>query len=372
MIDLQSYGWRDSMLPENADGLPARVTAVHRERYELVCEYGIIFGKLKTSVYYGQEEEFPTAGDFVLIHYNDTGDSQIVRTMPRKSCFIRRDPGPNAFDQAVAANIDTVFIMTSLNQDFNVNRIERYVIMAWQSGANPVVILTKADLVDDCAEQIASVQDMIPGIDVIPVSVVSKMGLDRLDNYLAPGQTVVFLGMSGVGKSSLINALMECEVMSVKAIREDDSRGRHTTTHRQLFMLPSGAMVIDTPGMRSIGFWDSGDELRGSFSQIEALLGGCRFSNCSHSNEPGCAILAALASGELSEDLWEKYGKLQREARHSDNRAAYLQRKQARQHERDQYSKRKSGEAYAATEVNGRLISKLPVKHVKRNKNRED
>ena len=341
----------------------ARISAVHKERYEMFRDGENVYGKLKTSVYYnGSDEPFPTVGDFVLYCDVPGGDGQIIKTLPRKSCFIRRDPGVNAFDQAVAANIDTAFIMTSLNHDFNVNRVERYVIQTWQSGATPVVVLTKADLLEDYTEQITAVQDMVSGVDVIPISVVSGLGIDRLKVYLAFGQTVVFLGMSGVGKSSLLNTLMGQEVMAVKEIREDDSRGRHTTTHRQLFMLPSGAMVIDTPGMRSLGFWDAGEELRGSFSSIEALLGTCRFTDCSHSNEPGCAILAALRSGELSDDIWEKYGKLQREARHSDNRAAYLQRKQARQHGRDVYSKRKSGEAYAATNVGGRLISKLPVK----------
>jgi len=362
VIDLKQYGYLETEpLPD--DLLPARIIAVHMGRFELIGKGGTLFGRLKASLYYhGSDEAFPTVGDFVLYREVSGGDGLIIRTLPRKSCFIRRDPGVKAFDQAVAANIDTVFIMTSLNQDFNVNRIERYVIMTWQSGANPVVLLTKSDLVEGYTEQINTVQDMVPGVDVIPVSVISKKGLDRLGAYLTTGQTVVFLGMSGVGKSSLLNALMEREVMAVKAIRENDSRGRHTTTHRQLFTLPTGAMVIDTPGMRMMGFWDSGEKLGGPFSQIETLLGICRFSDCSHSNEPGCAILAALARGELPKDLWEKYGKLQREARHSDNRAAYLQRKQARQHEREQYSKRKSGDAYETTIVGGCLTSKLPVK----------
>jgi len=369
MIELENYGWRQSILPDGAAGLPARVTAVHKERYQLICRRGEVYARLKAGVYFkeGPAELFPTVGDFVLLQYEESGDSLIIRTLPRKSCFIRRDPGANAFDQAVAANIDTAFIMTSLNRDFNLKRIERYVILAWQSGANPVVILTKADLVDDCAGQVTAVRSMIPGVDVIPVSAVSGMGIDRLGAYLTPGQTVVFLGMSGVGKSSLLNALTGYEAMDVNTLHKE-GRGRHTTTRRQLFMLPSGGMVIDTPGMREIGFWDSGDWLGGSFAQIEALLGTCRFSDCAHGNEPGCAILAALAGGELSADLWEKYGKLRREARHSDNRAAYLQRKQERQQEQDRFSKRKSGEAYAAANADGRLISKLPVKHVKRGK----
>jgi len=325
MIDLKQYGYTETEPPP--EGLiPGRVTAVHKERYELITPLGAIFGRLKTGVYYGEGgETFPTAGDFVWLREVPGGDSQIVKTMPRKSRFIRRDP--YAGNQTVAANIDYVFIMTSLNRDFNVNRALRYLTLTRQSGAVPVIVLTKADLIDDPEAQIAAMRDIAGDADIIPVSVVSGMGRDRLNAYLSPGKTVVFLGMSGVGKSSLLNALMGLEVMTVKEIREDDSRGRHTTTHRQLFMLPSGAMVIDTPGMRSLGMWDAEEGVAETFSDIEALLGRCRFNDCRHQTEPGCAVLTAIENGELSADRWANYNNLKREALYSVDKTAALREK---------------------------------------------
>jgi len=317
------------MVPEGADGTPARVTAVHKERYELISEYGYTFGRLKTSIYYfGGLEDFPTTGDFVLIDYNPSGDSQIVKTLKRKSFFSRRDPTPGRGEQAVAANFDYVFIMQSLNHDFNLKRMERYLTLAWQSGAIPVVILTKADLVEDYSEQMRAAQKVAVGIGVYAISAKTGFGLDLLEDYLKPRKTIVFLGSSGVGKSSLVNALAGQEMMAVGDIREDDSRGRHTTTHRQLIMLPSGVMMIDTPGMRELGMWDVSSGLGEAFSDVESYFGRCKFNDCRHQTEPGCAVMAAIESGELSKERWESYLKLKREARFSDDKEEYLRQKQ--------------------------------------------
>lgn len=299
---------------ENLPGIPARVTAVHKERYEIACAYGITHARLKTKEYYVDTQDFPTAGDFVMINHIPNGDSQIITTLPRRTFFSRREPGPVPKDQAVATNFDYVFIMQSLNLDFNPKRLERYLTLAWQSGATPVILLTKADLVEDYWDFLTQVERVATGVNIHVVSAHTGYGLNRLNAYLQPGKTVVFLGSSGVGKSSLVNALAGEEIMSVSAIREDDSKGRHTTTHRQLIRLQSGVMIIDTPGMRELGMWDVSEGLGDAFADVEAFLGKCRFSDCKHSSEPGCAIKAAIASGVLDIARWESYQKLKEEA----------------------------------------------------------
>ena len=299
---------------ENLPGIPARVTAVHKERYEIVCAHGITYARLKTKEYYIDTQDFPTAGDFVMVNYIDNGDSQIVATLPRRIFFSRREPGPIPRVQAVAANFDYVFIMQSLNLDFNPKRLERYLTLAWQSGATPVILLTKADLVEDYWDYLTRVERIATGVNIHVVSAHTGAGLPRLNAYLQPGMTVVFLGSSGVGKSSLVNALAGEEIMAVNAIREDDSKGRHTTTHRQLIRLQSGVMIIDTPGMRELGMWDISEGLGDAFADVERFLGKCRFSDCKHEREPGCAVKAAIAAGELDIRRWESYQKLSEEA----------------------------------------------------------
>lgn len=311
-MNLCDYGYVPNTEP--LPGIPARVTAVHKERYEIVCEFGITHARLKTREYYGGNELFPTTGDFVAINYIPDGDSQILATLPRRTFFSRREPGPVPRDQAVAANFDYVFIMQSLNMDFNPRRLERYLTLAWQSGATPVILLTKADLVEDHYEYLCQVERVAAGVSTHIVSAHTGYGLERLNAYLQPGKTVVFLGSSGVGKSSLVNALAGETIMTVNSIREDDSKGRHTTTHRQLIRLNNGVMIIDTPGMRELGMWEVSEGLIDAFADVERYLGKCRFSDCSHNKEPGCAIKAAIASGELDISRWESYQKLKEEA----------------------------------------------------------
>ena len=311
-MNINDYG----MVPncENLPGIPARITAQYKERYEIVCQHGITHARLKTKEYYVDTQSFPTTGDFVMINYIDNGDSQIIATLPRRTFFSRREPGPIPRDQAVAANFDFVFIMQSLNLDFNPKRLERYLTLAWQSGATPVILLTKADLIDDYWDYLTQVERVATGVNTHVVSAHTGYGLQRLNAYLQPGKTVVFLGSSGVGKSSLVNALAGEEMMAVSTIREDDSKGRHTTTHRQLIRLQSGVMIIDTPGMRELGMWDVSEGLGDAFADVEAFIGKCRFSDCKHETEPGCAIKTAIDSGELDSSRWESYRKLREEA----------------------------------------------------------
>ena len=332
MKNLIDYGFTPAMMPEDVSGTPARIMAVHKERYEIFCEYGQTYGRLKASIYFGEgNESFPTAGDFVLIQYNCSGDSQIIKTLERKSKFARNDFSGHAAgyvktvkEQVVASNFDYVFIMASLNHDLNLKRIERYLTLAWQSGAIPVIVLTKADLMDDFTEQVRAVEKIAVNVGVYAVSAKTGYGIDRLSEYLKPRKTIVFLGSSGVGKSSLVNALAGEEIMAVNEIREDDSRGRHTTTHRQLIMLKSGVMIIDTPGMRELGMWDVSTGLGEAFNDVESYFGKCRFSDCRHISEPGCAIKEAISNGDLPKERWDNYLQIKREAKFANDKAGFL------------------------------------------------
>lgn len=323
MTDMQAYGYVPYENTEES-GI-ARITAVHKERYEIVCAYGLTYAKLKSSIYFNDKEymEFPTTGDFVKIQYNPQGDSLITRTLKRRSYFSRRDPSSGGrAEQAVAANFDYVFILMSLNFDFNPRRLERYLTLSWNSGAMPVIVLTKADLTEDPDEHVREVEEIAIGVDIHVISAKSRYGLDELSKYMQPCKTIVFLGSSGVGKSSLVNAIAGEELMSVKEIREDDSKGRHTTSYRQLIMMKNGAMIIDTPGMREIGVWDVSEGLEETFSDVTRYFGQCRFSDCRHDKEPGCAIKKALREGLLQEDRWNSYKKLAKEARFSSKEEA--------------------------------------------------
>lgn len=338
MINLRKYGCTEETITDIA-----RVSAVHKERYELISEYGTIYARLKTTEYYSGYELFPTVGDFVKINYIENGDSQIVKTLPRRTFFSRRDPTPGRGEQAVAANFDYVFILASLNRDFNIRRLERYLTMAWQSGAEPVVVLTKADIVDakrisECTDAISNIA---PGVSVYPISSYNGYGLDDLEKYLQSGKTIVFLGSSGVGKSSLVNTLAGENVMQVNVTRDvDESKGRHTTTHRQLIFIRDGVMIIDTPGMRELGMWSAGDGLSVTFSDVEKILARrCRFSDCRHENEPGCAVRIALDSGELDRDRWNSYLKLKSESKFAEDRDEALREKQRKKKEIAIYSK---------------------------------
>lgn len=324
---INDYGF-DYELNEDDVGTPARVTAVHKGRFGIVSDFGEGFAVLKGKEYYYENALFPTVGDFVLIDHNKDGDSRIIKTLERKTFFSRRDPDKGRGEQAVAANFDYVFIMQSMNHDFNPKRLERYLTAARQSKAEPVIVLTKADLADDHLPYVIETSRVAPGVKTCVVSSSRSDGIEELAPYLKKGKTLVFLGSSGVGKSSLVNALAGEKVMDVNGIREDDSKGRHTTTHRELIMLKSGVMVIDTPGMRELGMWDVSEGLGGAFSDIEELAGKCRFRDCRHEGEPGCAVRQAIERGELDRSRFESFKKLKTEAKHSESPADHRREKE--------------------------------------------
>lgn len=294
--------------------IPARVVEEQRDRYQIMDEAGehpaVLAGRLRSGSDPGGL--IPCVGDWVLTHREGDGPARIERVLTRRSQFVRRAAGRRSDTQVVAANADTVFVVQSLNRDLNLRRLERYLALLWESGAQPVILLSKADLAPDLEAEVAGVRAVAPGVAIHATSAVTGFGLDTLAPYLGEGQTVAFVGSSGVGKSSLVNRLLGDEVMVVRDIREDD-RGRHTTTCRRLLPLPGGALLMDTPGMRTVLLVDTDSGVSGLFADIEELAAGCRFTNCRHEAEPGCAVRTALSDGALDPGRMRNYLKLRRE-----------------------------------------------------------
>ncbi|MBW4563043.1 MAG: ribosome small subunit-dependent GTPase A [Mojavia pulchra JT2-VF2] len=305
-----------------------RVAIEYRNTYILYTEHGElsaeIAGKFRHRA--AQPQNFPAVGDWVVISTREMeGRATIHEILPRKSKFSRKSVGSRTEEQIVAANIDTVFLVSGLDGDFNPRRIERYLILAWESGANPVIVLNKADLCKSLEDYLAQVEAIAMGVPIVTLSAINNQGLDALKAYLQPRQTVALLGSSGVGKSTITNQLKGATVQAVQPVRRGDDRGRHTTTHRELILLPSGGLIMDTPGMREIQIWAGNEGLQETFADIENLTQYCRFRNCQHNNEPGCAVQQALAEERLDYSRFLSYQKLQKEldylARKQDQRA---------------------------------------------------
>ncbi len=297
----------------------ARVMCEHREAYDVWSEAGEmraeISGRFRHQ--HAVRSEWPAVGDWVALSARPESGAGIIHdVLPRRSWFSRKAAGDRCEEQVVAANVDVVFLVSGMDGDFNVRRVERYLTMAWESGARPVIVLNKADVCADAGGCVAEVEAVAFGAPVVVTSASTGRGLDELRAFLPEGKTGAFLGSSGVGKSSLVNALLGVSRQAIRAVREDDSRGRHTTTTRDLILLPGGGLVLDTPGMRELQLWTDDEGLAHSFADVEALAGQCRFGDCTHSGEPGCAVQAALDSGELKQDRYRSYKKMQREIRY--------------------------------------------------------
>ena len=311
--------------------LRARVIAQEKGLYKISdgteVRTAVVSGKYRYGV--KTVSDYPAVGDYVIAEWHEgDGNAVITGLFPRRSCFIRKAAGTGNREQVVATNIDTVFICMSLNKNFNIRRLERYLSIAYDSGATPVAVLTKADLCSDVGERIAEVQNAAPGVDVLAVSSLDE-DTDAVMRYILPGRTVAFIGSSGVGKSTLTNRLTGTDSIATRETGNDD-KGRHTTTHRELIALPNGAFVIDTPGMRELGMWDSGGGIDTAFADIEALARACRYSDCTHNGEPGCAIRKALEEGTLDRARWNSYLKLKTENEYAADSTGYLEAKRAK------------------------------------------
>lgn len=330
-MNLQDLGWDDGFaasLEPHDNCIPGRVSAQHRGEYDVLTERGElrahVAGRLRHEASSG--EDLPAVGDWVALR-----ETTIHAVLPRRSAFLRKVAWSQTEAQVLAANVDTIFVVSGLDDDFSVRRLERYLTLAWESGASPVVVLTKADLCADPLARLLEAEQVAVGVPAHVVSNMTGEGVDELEAYLAPAKTVALLGSSGVGKSSLANRLLGGEVQATMELAADGT-GRHTTTTRQLLRLPTGALLVDTPGLREIQLWSADEGIQEAFADVDELAADCRFNDCAHMREPGCAVQAAIDEGRLPRERLQSYRALQRELRRlaakQDARLRSEQRKQ--------------------------------------------
>jgi len=323
-MNLEQLGWKDVFGEKDQSTVVARVISEQRQIYKLHDGENEWIGEVSGKFQFQAKvkSDYPSVGDWVVIEPLKGENKAIIqKVLPRMSQFSRQSAGDKTEEQVVAANIDYVFLVMALNNDFNIRRLERYLLVAYESGANPIIVLTKKDLCDDLPSRIAEVDEIAFGVPVYTVNSTNGEGIEEVKNLVSEGKTVSLLGSSGVGKSTLLNALIGESKQITQDVREGDDRGKHTTTHRELFFLPTGGMVIDTPGMRELQLWGGEDHISSTFSDVDELAKSCKFSDCTHEKEPGCAVNEAISNGLLDAQRLTSYRKLMREL-------AYAERKQ--------------------------------------------
>jgi len=327
-MTLKALGWneffRTAFVPFEADGFTAgRVAVQHKTYYLLYSEFGELRGEITGKMHYLAEglHDFPAVGDWVVIHARPEEQAATIHELlPRKSKFSRKIAGTKVEEQIVAANVDVVFLISGLDHDFNLRRLERYLILAAESGAKPIVVLNKTDLCRDLESKEREVRSIAPDVPLHMLSAVHDKGLDAILSYLKPGVTGALLGSSGVGKTTIINHLLGAEIFPTLEVRDGDSRGRHATTRRELIILPDGGLLIDTPGMRELQLWGGTSGMEEIFGDISHLAGQCRFRDCTHETEPGCAIRKAMDEGTLEESRFKSFQKLRKEIAYQNRR----------------------------------------------------